>query len=85
MIMSHKNQVCGLVLFSLQVTSSSSNHFLTTSGQDEIKDHQCSFYNTYRFENIIHIDFRYHKTKKNHILSPTLGLIRVCRSCGDAS
>ena len=66
MIMSHKNQVCGLVLFSLQVTSSSSNHSLTTSGQDEIKDHQYSFYNTYRFENIIHIDFRYHKTRKYH-------------------
>ena len=59
--------------------------FLTMSGQGEVRDHQCSFLNTYTFENIIHIDFRYHKTRKYHKLSPTLVLTRVCRPCGDAS
>ena len=42
-------------------------------------------YNTYSFESIIHIDFRYHKIRKYHMLSPTLMLTRVCRSCDDAS
>ena len=83
MIMSCKNQICGLISFSLQVTGWSSNPSLTTSSQDKTKDHQCSFYNSYTFENIIRIGFRYHKIRKYHILSPTLGLTRVSRPYSD--
>ena len=64
MVMSRKNQVYGLISFSLKVMGWLSNSFLTTSGQDEVRDHQCSFYNTYTFENIISIGFRYNKTRK---------------------
>ena len=85
MVMSRKNQVCELICFSLQVTGWSSSHSLTTLGQDEVRDRQCSFYNIYTFENIIHIGFEYHKTRKYYILSLTLVLTRVCRPCGDAS
>ena len=84
-IMSHENKVYRLIYFSLQVTGWSSNPSLTTSRLDEAKDHQCSFYNTYRFKNIIHIGFRYHKTRKYHILNPTLLLTQIYRPCGDAS
>ena len=33
------------------------------SGQDEARDHRCSFYNTYTFENILRIGFEYQKLK----------------------
>ena len=83
--MSRKNQVCGLISFSLKVTSQSSNPFLTTLGQGKVRDHQYSFYNSYTFKNIIRIGLRYNKTKKYPILSPTLVLTQVCRSFGNVS
>ena len=84
--MSHKNQVCVCkLIISFKTHGLVKKPYLTTPGQDEIKDHQYSFYNTYTFKNIIRIDFRYYKTKKYHILSLTLVLTRVCRPCDDAS
>ena len=72
--MSHKNQVCGLIYFSLQVTGWLANPSLTTSGQGEARDHQCSFYNTYTFENIIRIGFKYHKNQKTSYTEPNTGV-----------
>ena len=57
--------VCGLI-FSLKLMGWL-KPFLTLLGQDEVRDHQCSFYNIYRFENIIHINFYIMKIKKKHI------------------
>ena len=85
MIMSRKNQVCvcGLII-SFKTHGLVKKPSLTTPGQNDVRNYQCSFYNTYRFENIIHIGFRYHETKRYHILSLTLILTRVCRPCDDA-
>ena len=67
------------ISFSLKKTSwAVENIPWISSSQDNVKDHQCSFYNTYRFSKHNTYKFLYYKDGNTYTV-PTLVLTRVCR------